>query len=69
MPHDDHEPGTREDCDDCRALAYEHGWYKALRDDRVLGKDPSVVAVPEPDEEDVEIVVSETPAEDARRRR
>jgi hypothetical protein len=69
MPHADHEPGTREDCDDCRALAYEPGWYKALRDDRVLGKDPSVVAVPEPDEEDVEIVVSETPAEDARRRR
>jgi hypothetical protein len=69
MPHADHEPGTREDCDDCRALAYEPGWYKALRDDRVLGKDPSVVAVPEPDGEDVEIVVSETPAEDARRRR
>ncbi|HEV8089152.1 MAG TPA: hypothetical protein VGQ50_10860 [Actinomycetota bacterium] len=69
MPHADHEPGTREDCDDCRALAYEPGWYKALRDERVLGKDPSVVAVPEPDEEDVEIVVSETPAEDARRRR
>jgi len=69
MPHADHEPCTREDCDDCRALAYEPGWYKALRDDRVLGKDPSVVAVPEPDEEDVEIVVSETPAEDARRRR
>ena len=69
MPHADHEPGTREDCDDCRALAYKPGWYKALRDERVLGKDPSVVAVPEPDEEDVEIVVSETPAEDARRRR
>ena len=69
MPHADHEPGTREDCDDCRALAYEPGWYKALRDERVLGKDPTVVSVPEPDEEDVEIVVSETPAEDARRRR
>ena len=69
MPHADHEPGTREDCEDCRALAYEPGWYKALRDERVLGKDPSVVAVPEPDEEGVEIVVSETPAEDARRRR
>jgi hypothetical protein len=68
MPHADHEPGTREDCDDCRALAYEPGWYKALRDERVLGKDPSVVAVPEPDEEDVEIVVS-GPAEDAPRRR
>jgi hypothetical protein len=69
MPHADHEPGTREDCDDCRALAYEPGWYKALRHERVLGKDPSVVSVPDPDEEDVEIVVSEKPAEDARRRR
>ncbi len=75
MPHADHEPGTREDCDDCRALAYEPGWYKALRDERVLGKDPSVVAVPEPedaeDAEDaeVDVVVTETPNEPARRRR
>jgi hypothetical protein len=69
MPHADHEPGTRDDCDDCKALAYEPGWYKALRDERVLGKDPTVVAVPEPDDADVDVVVSETPHEAARRRR
>ena len=69
MPHADHEPGTREDCDDCKALAYEPGWYKALRDERVVGKDPAGVAVPEPDDAEVEVVVSETPQEPARRRR
>jgi hypothetical protein len=69
MPHSDHEPGTREDCDDCRALAYEPGWYKALRDERVLGKDPSVVAVPEPDDTDVDVVVAEDADEPAQRRR
>jgi hypothetical protein len=69
MPHADHEPGTREDCDDCKALAYEPGWYKALRDERVLGKDPTVVAVPEPDDTDVDVVMSETSSEAARRRR
>ena len=69
MPHADHEPGTREDCEDCKALAYEPGWYKALRDERVLSKDPTVVAVPEPDDTDVDVVVSETPQEAARRRR
>ena len=69
MAHADHEPGTREDCDDCRALAYEPGWYKALRDERVVAKDPSVVAVPEPDEAEVDVVMSETPAEPAPRRR
>ncbi|MFL5791632.1 MAG: hypothetical protein ACJ76A_09020 [Actinomycetota bacterium] len=69
MPHADHEPGTREDCDDCRALAYEPGWYKALRDERVVASDPAVVAVPEPDDADVDVVVAETPHEGARRRR
>ena len=69
MAHADHEPGTREDCDDCRALAYEPGWYKALRDERVVAKDPSVVAVPEPDEAEVDVVMSETPAEPAPRRK
>lgn len=68
MPHADHEPGTRDDCDDCKALAYEPGWYKALRDERVLGKDPSVVAVPEPDDADVDVVVTETSDEPAHRR-
>jgi hypothetical protein len=67
MAHADHEPGTREDCDDCRALAYEPGWYKALRDERVVTKDPSVVAVPDPDEAEVDIVVAETPEAPSRR--
>ena len=69
MAHADHEPGTREDCDDCKALAYEPGWYKALRDERVVGKDPAVVPVPEPDDAEVDVVVSEKPPEPARRRR
>jgi hypothetical protein len=71
MPHGDHEPGTRDDCDECKALAYEPGWYKALRDERVLGKDPSVVAVPEPNDADVDVdvVVTETADEPASRRR
>jgi hypothetical protein len=69
MPHADHEPGTREDCEDCRALAYEPGWYKALRDERVVAKDPKVVSVPEPDDTDVDVVIAETPHEPVRRRR
>jgi hypothetical protein len=69
MAHADHEPGTREDCDECRALAYEPGWYKAMRDERVVGKDPSIVAVPEPDDAEAEVVVEETPTEPSRRRR
>jgi hypothetical protein len=69
MAHTDHEPGTRDDCEECRALAYEPGWYKALRDERVVEKDPGVVAVPEPDEAEVDVVVAETPTEPARRRR
>ena len=69
MPHADHEPGTREDCDECRALAYEPGWYKAMREERVIGGDPSVVAVPDADQPDVHVVVEETGHEPARRRR
>jgi hypothetical protein len=67
MAHSDHEPGTREDCDDCRALAYEPGWYKALRDERVVAKDASVVAVPDPDEAEVDVVIAETPRAPTRR--
>jgi hypothetical protein len=61
MAHPDNEPGTREDCDDCRALAYEPGWYKALRDERVVARGPAVVAVPDPDDADVDVIVAETP--------
>jgi hypothetical protein len=69
MQHADHEPGTREDCAECHELAYEPGWYKALRDERVIAGDPSVVAVPDADQPEVEVVVEETPHEPARRRR
>ena len=69
MPHTDHEPGTREDCEECRELSYEPGWYKALRDERVLAKDPKVVSVPDPDDTDVDVVIAETPHEPVRRRR
>ena len=68
MPHADHEPGTREDCEDCRALAYEPGWYKTLRAERVGPPDPSVVALPEASEPDVDVVTAETPHEPVRRR-
>ena len=68
MRHADHEPGTREDCEDCRALAYEPGWYKTLRDERVGPPDPTLVRLPDPQDTEVE-VVTETPNEPARRRR
>lgn len=63
MDHSEHAPGTREDCPECRALAYEPGWYKALRDERVVARDPSVVGVPEAGEPEVDIVVAESPTE------
>jgi hypothetical protein len=69
MRHDDHEPGTREDCAECREVAYDPGWYKALRDDRVVGAAASVVAVPDAEQPEVEVVVEERPHEPARRRR
>lgn len=63
MDHSEHQPGTREDCPECRAIAYEPGWYKALRDERVVGRDPSVVGLPEADESEMDVVVAETAAE------
>jgi hypothetical protein len=69
MTHAEHEPGTREDCEECRALAYEPGWYKVLRDERVGPPDPSLVRLPEPDEPDVDVVPSEAPAEPVQERR
>ncbi len=68
MRHADHEPGTREDCAECRDLAYEPGWYKALREERVVAADPSVVAVPDAEQPEVEDVVEEQPHQPARRR-
>lgn len=62
MNHADHEPGTMEDCAECRALAVEPGWYKAMRDERVIGRRGDHVVLPEADEPDVEIVVADIPA-------
>jgi hypothetical protein len=69
MRHADHEPGTREDCPECREVAYEPGWYKALRDERVVGADPSVVAVPDAERPAIEVDVEEQQHQPARRRR
>ena len=30
MDHRAHEPGTVEECPECRAASYEPGWYRAL---------------------------------------
>ncbi|MGZ8630401.1 MAG: hypothetical protein ACXWZF_05475 [Actinomycetota bacterium] len=62
MHHADHEPGTMEECPECRALAYEPGWYRAMREERVVVRDPGRVLVPDADEADVEVVVAEIPA-------
>ena len=62
MNHADHEPGTMEDCAECRALAVEPGWYKILRGERVIAARSGQVLVPEADEPSVEVVVVEVPA-------
>lgn len=45
--HLDHVPGTQPDCPDCAEDAYEPGWYRALRDERVLHRSHDVVLIPE----------------------
>ena len=66
MDHAAHEPGTVAECPECQAAAYEPSWYKALRDERVLGRGP--VKIPEadpdddaavvlPDDEDIEVLL------------
>ncbi len=60
--HADHEPGTMQECAECRALALEPGWYKAMRDERVVGRRRDRVVVPEAGEPDVEVVVTDIPA-------
>jgi hypothetical protein len=62
MNHADHEPGTIDECPECRALAYEPGWYKAMRDERVIARHSGRVVVPDADEGDVDVVVAEIPA-------
>ena len=61
MDHSAHAPGTVEDCPECRALAYEPGWYKALREERVVQRRPDEIAIPEAEEPAVEVVTAETP--------
>jgi hypothetical protein len=62
MNHAEHEPGTMDECPECRALTLEPGWYKALREERVVGARPDQVVVPEADEPVVEVVVAEVPS-------
>jgi hypothetical protein len=61
MDHSAHEPGTVAECRECQVLAYEPGWYKSLREERVVGKRPDEVAIPEVDEPDPEVIVAEAP--------
>lgn len=58
MDHSAHEPGTVAECLDCQALAVEPGWYKALRDERVTGKPPDSILLP--DATEVEVLTDES---------
>lgn len=62
MNHADHEPGTMEECSECRALAVEPGWYKAMRTERVTDARKGRVVVPEAGDPDLDVVVAEVPA-------
>jgi len=42
-------------------MAYEPGWYQAMRKDRVIPPRPDQIVVPEAGESDVDVVVAETP--------
>lgn len=64
MDHRAHEPGTVADCVDCQSLALEPGWYKTLRDERVTGRAPGSVLVPDAGEQGVEFVNEELPQTD-----
>lgn len=70
MDHAAHEPGTVEECPECRAFSYEPGWYKSLREEHVSGREPLVIPeagieVVLPDAEHLDVVVPEL--EDVRR--
>jgi hypothetical protein len=43
MDHAAHEPGTVQECPDCRAFAYEPGWYRSLREEHSSGRVPLVI--------------------------
>jgi NAD(P)H-flavin reductase len=54
MDHTAHRPGTREDCPECLTLAYEPGWYRSLRDDRLVGR-RTRIPIPDVDERTFEV--------------
>ena len=59
MDHRDHDPGTVETCPECRALAYEPGWYQAIRRDRPT---EHPVVIPEADAIHLEVVLPDLEA-------
>ena len=54
MDHAAHEPGTVQDCPECRAYSYEPGWYKSLREEHASGREPLVIP-----EAEIEVVIPE----------
>ncbi len=54
MDHAAHEPGTVDECPECRALAYEPGWYRTLREQRPT---TGPVVIPEADAIGLEVVL------------
>ncbi|MDH4112229.1 MAG: hypothetical protein OEV60_06025 [Actinomycetota bacterium] len=61
MNHGDHEPGTMQECPECRALAVEPGWYKLMREERVVSRRGDRVIVPDAGVADPEVVLTEVP--------
>jgi hypothetical protein len=55
MDHAAHEPGTVDECPECRALAYEPGWYRVLRKGRSSEQGP--VVIPDANEIHLEVVL------------
>lgn len=62
MDHAEHEPGTMQECPECRALAVEPGWYKVMRDERVVARRGDRIVVPEAGADDVDVLLPEVPA-------
>lgn len=59
MDHSAHEPGTVDECPECRALAYEPGWYRTLRDGRSTS---APVVIPDADTGHLEVVLPDLEA-------
>ena len=55
MDHAAHEPGTVQECPDCRAYSYEPGWYRTLREEHASGRVPLVIP-----EAGIEVLIPET---------